>query len=130
MALSNVEGNRGAFHESRARNYRRRAGLLLERDGELDAAAILLYESAKQCINAVANRKGENPRPTGAKVRFLRHMAERESSATDLPTLWRAADRLHIHADQGQLSTTAFMEAWGSAQLFIDQMLQIYARDQ
>ena len=61
-----------------ARNYRSRAQILLERDSDLDSAGALLYESAKQCINAVANQQGENPGPTRAKMRFLRDLVEQD----------------------------------------------------
>ena len=57
-----------------ARNYRSQAQMLLDRDSDLDSAGALLYESAKQCINAVAIQRGENPGPTRAKIRFLRYL--------------------------------------------------------
>ena len=43
---------------------------LLERDADLDSAGALLYESAKQCINAVANQEGINPRPHRRQTAF------------------------------------------------------------
>ena len=63
---------RAVRHEARARNYRQQAELLLQRDSDTDCAAALLYEAAKQCINAVANQRGENPGTTGGKVKVVR----------------------------------------------------------
>ena len=37
-----------------------------------------MYESAKQCINAVANLRGDNPAAMGAKLSALRAVSERE----------------------------------------------------
>ena len=97
-----------------------------ERDRDDDSAGILLYESAKQCINALANQRGNDPTSTGAKVRFLRGIAEREPSSLNLMGNWRFATLLHIHADRGHLTDGEFTQAWGRAQTFIDQMLLIY----
>ena len=54
VSLNSPERQRSVFHEVRARNYRRQAELLLQ-GTDLDSAGVLLYESAKQCVNAVAN---------------------------------------------------------------------------
>ena len=101
--------------------------MLFERDGDMDSAGALLYESAKQCLNAVANQRGSNPGPTGAKRRFLLGIAEQEVRTTDLMESWQAAAELHIHADRGHLTPTRFIDVWSVAQTFIDQMLLIYA---
>ena len=127
MSLNNPGGQRASRHEARARNYRRQAQLLLERDFDLDSAGALLYESAKQCINAVANQAGVNPGSTGAKHRFLHIVAERGTAPSDLMRNWYAAGKLHIHADRGHLDPSDFMENWRAAQTFINQMLLIYA---
>ncbi len=127
MSLNNPGRARAAFHEARARNYRRQAEFLQERDGDNDSAGILLYESAKQCINALANQRGSNPTSTGAKVRFLRSVAEREPRSLNLMGNWRSVNLLHVHADRGFLTNNQFMDAWTDAQTFIDQMLLIYA---
>ena len=42
---------------------------------------------------------------------------------------WQRADRLHIHADRGNLNATEYDEAWEQAQAFIESILTIYARD-
>ena len=120
---------RAIRHEARARNYRRQADLLLERDHDADCAGALLYESAKQCINAVANQRGRNPGTTGGKVNVVRELAREEPSGTSLMQNWQRTDRLHIHADRGNLTATEYAEAWEQAQSFIDAMLTIYARN-
>ena len=120
---------RAVRHESRAHNYRRQANLLLERDNDADCAGALLYESAKQCINAVANQRGRNPGTTGGKVNVVRELAREETSGTSLMQNWQRTDRLHIHADRGTLNATEYAEAWEQAQTFIETMLTIYHRN-
>ncbi|MCY4560426.1 MAG: hypothetical protein OXF79_29505 [Chloroflexi bacterium] len=120
---------RAIRHEARARNYRRQAGLLLQRDSDADCAAALLYESAKQCINAVANQRDQNPGTTGGKVSALREITTEVPNGPTLMQNWQRADRLHIHADRGNLNPAEFAEAWEQAQAFIDTMLNIYQRD-
>ena len=119
-----------ARHVVRSRNYRRRAEMLLERDDDLDCAGALIYESAKQCLNAVANQHGLNPARTGNKERFLMRIAQQDDAAQGLVQLWKLADQLHIYSDREHLSRAAFMEAWAGSLLFIDQMLTIYAVNQ
>ena len=115
------------FFEARARNYSRQAALLLQRDSDRDSAAALLYEAAKQYVNAVANRLGDNPATVGAKLRSLREVAEFNIAPQDLVENWQAAVRLHIHADRGHLTQIQFDESWEKAQLFTRQMLQVYS---
>ena len=117
-----------AKHWDLARDYRRLAQLMLELEDSPIAAGALLYEAAKQCINAVANRQGINPATTGAKRRFLFGLAERGASAPNLLLNWRYADALHVNADRGHLSESNYSDAWSGTQAFIDQMLEIYAR--
>ena len=62
---------RAERHRERAVSYRADADLLLVRYGKPDSAGALLYEAAKQCINALANQAGQNPGSTGAKKSFL-----------------------------------------------------------
>ena len=112
-----------------ARNYRDRAELLRERYSDSNSAGALLYESAKQCINAVANQRGENPATTGAKIRALQSVADEERERIpNLMANWRAAVGLHIHADRLHLSDEEFREFWNYAHVFIGDMLDIYAR--
>ena len=119
---------KAAWHYARALSYRRDARRLLEQDRNQHSAGALLYEAAKQCINALANRQGVNPGSTGAKLRFLTDLAAGESSPPTLRQDWEAAMQLHIHADQGYLDDGKFSEAWEMAQAFIDGMLLLYGR--
>ena len=118
---------KAARHAAQAREYRRLAQVLREQAAAPEAAGILLYEAAKQCINALANQQGDDPRATAAKVYFLRHWITGDTGLTDPVENWRAADRLHINADRLHLAPPEFNSAWEKAQTFIDQMLAIYA---
>ena len=120
---------RAARHEARARNYRRQAELLLNRDNDSDCAGALLYEAAKQCINAIANQLGENPGTVGGKVNALRRIAAREPDDQDLLRNWQSADKLHVHADRGNLDDAGLSVHWAQTQAFIDSMLTIYYRN-
>ena len=112
---------------TRATSYREDAVLMLERYNKPYSAAALLYESAKQCINAVANLRGQNPGAVGAKRAFLRNLANRAvASRLNLERGWAAVTRLHIHADRGHLTEDIFQDSWITAQTFIDDMLTIY----
>lgn len=117
---------RATKHEARARNYRRQAELLLQRDSDTDCAGILLYEAAKQCINAVANQRGQNPGTTGGKVNIVREVVTEVPNDHDLIRYWQGADKLHIHADRGHLSAGEYDESWQHAQAFIGAMLTVY----
>ena len=119
---------RAIRHEARAQNYRRKADLLLNRDADTDCAAALIYESAKQYINAVANQRGSNPGTTSGKVNVVRELASIDHSS-DLMENWQSADKLHIYADRGHLTTAEFNGYWNDAQAFIDSMLDIYNRN-
>ena len=120
---------RAIRHQARARNYRRQAILMLERDSDVDCAGALLYESAKQCINAIANRRGANPGAIGGKVSVLREVAASEADGAALLENWQHADKLHVHADRGHLSQDEFDRSWQQAQAFINAMLAIYNRN-
>ena len=126
---SNRYRQRAFRHEARAHNYRRQADLLLQRDADFDCAGALLYEAAKQCINAVANQRGENPGTTGGKVNALRGIAASERDSQGLMRNWQSADKLHIHADRGNLNASEYADAWEQTQAFIESMLTIYARE-
>ena len=109
-----------------AREYLRLARLLREREGSNNAAGAMLYESAKQCINAVANQRGQDPGPTAAKYYFLVSLEEEDISRATLTNRWHAAIDLHINADRLNLSDSQLEDAWHEAQLFVERMLQIY----
>ena len=119
---------RAERHRASAVSYLEDANLLLAQYDKPDSAGALLYESAKQCINAIANRNGENPGATGAKKRYLERIASQPIGGRfALERGWEAAMRLHVHADRGHLTAERFQEAWLLAQSFIDDMLDIYA---
>ena len=119
---------RAEFHSARARSYREDANLMMERYDKPDSAAALIYESAKQCVNAVANLNGQNPGAVGAKRAYLISLANRPpGNRFDLRRGWDAATHLHIHADRGHLTDEDFHDTWPVAQTFIDDMLAIYA---
>ena len=127
MASDNPYRRRAERHEGRARNYLQKAEMLLYQYDDPDSAGALMYEAAKQCVNAVANQRGSNPGTIGGKMHALRSL---QSERTDYPNLakrWRYADKLHIHADRGLLTASQYMEAWDGARAFIDDMLAIYA---
>ena len=109
-----------------ARLYREDAGLILERNRPHSAGA-LIYESAKQCVNAVANQEGQNPGYTRAKTQYVRDIAGRPiANEYGLEWGWRAASRLHIHADRGHLNEEDFHRNWFVTQAFIGNMLIMF----
>ena len=118
---------RAARHELRAQNYLQKAEMLLTEYSDPDSASALMYEAAKQCINAVANQCGANPATTGGKVNALRALVGEQPGPTDLMGDWEHASRLHIHADRGILTDAEYAAAWEGPSAFIDDMLTIYA---
>ena len=127
MTVSNRHRQRAARHVAKARHYQRQARLLLERDQDRDCAAIVLYEAAKQCINALANQQGRNPGSTGGKERFLYRIAEQDDAPPNLIVRWNYAGQLHIYADREHLSPSDYMEAWARSESFIEDLLELYA---
>lgn len=110
-----------------ATSYLNDADLLLTQYNKPDSAGALLYEAAKQCINAVANLNGQNPGATGAKKRCLESTATQPpGNRFNLEQGWQAASLLHIHADRGHLTAQAFQRARLLAQTFVADMLVIY----
>ena len=108
-------------------NYRADANLMLERNRPYSAGA-LLYESAKQCVNALANQQGQNPGYTRAKTQYVRNIEGLYShTRSDMVDGWQAATRLHIHADRGHLDEEDFHQNWRITQTFIADMLAIFA---
>ena len=119
---------RAERHRERAVSYRADADLLLGQYGKPDSAGALLYEAAKQCINALANQAGQNPGSTGAKKSFLSGLASQPPvSSLDLEYGWTAASQLHIHTDRGHLEADEFRDAWVKAPAFVVDMLLLYA---
>ena len=110
--------------------YRADANLLLER-GSLHSAGTLLYESAKQCPNAVANKRGHNPVYTREKMRYLGDIVDQyPDNQSILQYGWQAALKLHIHADRGNLVNDDFHSNWSLAQTFIENMVEIYEEEE
>ena len=127
MASVSPAQQRAERHVSRARNYLQKAEMLLNEYNDPHSAGVLMYEAAKQCINAVANQRGANPGTTGGKVNALRSLVREQPDHTDLMGDWGNANMLHIHADRGLLTDDEYAEAWDGARSFIDDMLSIYA---
>ena len=124
----NRSRQRAERHHARAISFRDDAELLLGQYDKPDSAGALLYESAKQCINALANLAGRNPGATGAKTAFLENVARQHPGYQNaLAAGWLAASRLHIHADRGNLDDAQFRDSWAEAQTFIANLLSIYA---
>ena len=120
---------KATWHLSMADVYRADATMLLERDSQ-HSAGTLLYESAKQCLNAVANRRGRDPLYTRHKMEQLRVIGMLYPDVQpDLENGWRAAMALHIHADQGNLTEVEYQESWDRSQLFITIMMEIYEEE-
>ena len=126
MASDNPYRRRAERHEARARNYLQKAEMLLNEYDDSDSAGALMYEAAKQCVNAVANQRGSNPGTTGGKVNALRSIDADYPNYPDLFWRWRHADNLHIQSDREILSDEEFMISWNWARSFIDDMLTIY----
>ncbi len=127
MVIPDSQGTEKAVrHETLAREYRRLAEMIRERESSDGAAGELLYGAAKQCINAVANLQGLNPVSTMSKGRFVDNLAGGETPPNLRPN-WLSAIRLHVHSDQVNLTPEDFEEAWQVTQTFIDRMLHIYA---
>lgn len=121
---------RAEWHLSMVGVYRTDAVLLSER-GSPHSAGTLLYESAKQCLNAVANKQGHNPVHTREKMRYLGVIVDQyPDSQSILEDGWRPAMRLHLHADRGNLTDDAFESNWLDAQTFIDDMLELYEEEE
>ena len=68
------------------------------------AGGALLYEAAKQCVNAVANLNGRDPQANHEKMAALRVIANTHPAYPHLIRGSRTAWDLHIHADQGNLA--------------------------
>ena len=127
MASDNPYRRRAERHQARARNYLQKAEMLLNEYDDPDSSGALMYEAAKQCINAIANLRGVNPGSTVGKVSELRSFVEEQPGPTDLMRDWGHANKLHIHADRELLTDDEYAAAWEGARSFIDDMLAIYA---
>ena len=123
-----------------ARHYRRAGefyelaqGFLARASGDAGAADILvaaggalLYEAAKQCVNAVANLNGRDPQANHEKMAALRAIANTHPAYPNLIKGSRTAWDLHIHADQGNLALPDLASALEQTRQFIIDMRSIY----
>ncbi|MYC33399.1 MAG: hypothetical protein F4X64_09510 [Chloroflexi bacterium] len=122
------------WHYQRADAYRELAEGMLERSRTAtehaavlaDAAGALLYEAAKQCVNAVANLRGNDPQDNHAKIAVVRAIIAEGFTSYDLRGGARAAWELHIHADQGGLLPDRFADRFAMAADFVYEMQAIY----
>ena len=125
---------KAARHYRRAGEYYELAqGFLARASGDAGAADILaaaggalLYEAAKQCVNAVANLNGRDPQANHEKMAALRAIANAHPAYPNLIKGSRTAWDLHIHADQGNLVLPDLASALEQTRQFIIDMRSIY----
>ena len=135
MTLQSEPGPaKAARHYRRAGEYYELAQDFLARaSGDAGAADILvaaggalLYEAAKQCVNAVANLNGRDPQGNHEKMAALRAIANAHPAYTRLIRDSGQSWALHIHADQGDLLPDELATALERAARFIADMRSIY----
>ena len=123
------------LHHRRARQFRDLAQVILEASpitGEytdilVDTAGALMYEAAKQWVNAVANLRGHDPQTNQEKLAELRDIeAGHANDGSKLIYGARAAWHLHVNADQSQLMRREFDLYFSATVLFADEMSAIY----
>ena len=125
---------KAARHYRRAGEYYELAqGFLTRASGDAEAADILvaaggalLYEAAKQCVNAVANLTGRDPQANHEKMAALRVIANAHPTYPNLIGDSRMAWELHIHADQEHLTPRELTAYSESTRRFIMDMRSIY----
>ena len=86
----------------------------------------LLYEAAKQCVNAVANLRGQDPKGNREKLAAIDSIVADQHTQLDLVRGARAAWYLHVHADQFDLTPERFQRNLTVATAFVEEMLAIY----
>ena len=125
------------LHYQRAEAYRGLARELLEQSSRAlatrsailtDSAGALIYEAAKQSVNAVANLRGRDPQDNHAKLAEIRSIIADSLTSLDLRDGADSAWQLHIHADQGNLTPASFSEHFANAADFVDEMQAIFRR--
>ena len=127
MSLNRPGRQPAEWHRAEAANYLLQANLLLDRRAHRNSAGALLYEAAKQCINAVASQQGVNPASTRAKIRQVHDLVESGRAEPYLLDNWQGATYLHVNADRGHLTDLGFNTYWEMAHTFVERMLSIYA---
>ena len=98
----------------------------LDADIRLASAGALLYEAAKQSVNAVANLNGRNPQTNQEKRAELRTIADTHTTYRYLARDARSAWDLHIHADQAHLTPDELASAMERTRRFIADLQNIY----
>ena len=98
----------------------------LDADIRLASAGALLYEAAKQSVNAVANLNGCDPQANHKKMAALRTIANAHPKYSDLLDDSRKAWQLHIHADQAHLTPDELDYTLQRTIQFIADMQSIY----
>ena len=125
---------KAALHFRRAGEYQELAQDILARvSGDPDpgdtlaaTAGALLYEAAKQCVNAVANLNGRDLRANHEKMAELLLIFNAHPNYPKLIDGATSAWLLHIHADQANLTRDEFRTALESTGRFIADMRAIY----
>ena len=125
---------KAAHHYRRAGEYQTLAQNLLDgvavntQNAEIltAAAGALLYEAAKQCVNAVANLNGRDPQANHEKMAALRAIADAHPNYPNLIDDSRAAWHLHIHADQFNLPPDRLASAQERTTRFVSDLQSIY----
>lgn len=127
--------DKARWHYQRADEYRELARELLEQSSRARAlraevlaasAGALLYEAAKQCVNAVANLRGRDPQDNRAKLDEISAIIAQGLTPFNVRGGTRTAWDLHIHADQGNLSPEDFRERFTATTEFVNEMQAIY----
>ena len=135
MTLSREPGrDKARWHYDRADTYQQLADELMEQSRTVparaeilvDTAGAVLYEAAKQAVNAVANLRGRDPQDNHAKILEIRSIMADGLTPLDLLRQAHAAWQLHIHADQGNLTPASFSEHFANATAFVEEMQAIY----
>ena len=118
---------RAGEYQALARNLRASAAGNIGNAEILPAAGgALLYEAAKQCVNAVANLYGRDPQANHEKMAALRIVANAHPHYPHLVRDAREAWQLHIHADQGHLTQREYAFAVACTGRFVGDMRAIY----
>ena len=121
------------LHYRSARQYRELAQIVMststnavESDILAAGAGALLYECAKQCVDAVANLHGRDPKGNHEKMDEIYRVMADHPAYPDLLIGSTAAWYLHIHADQFDLPREEFDRNFAATTSFITEMLAIY----
>lgn len=121
------------LHYRSARQYRELSQIVMattsdmvERNILAAGAGALLYEAAKQLVNAVANLHGQDPKGNREKLSEIHNIVAGQHTEFDLLDGATAAWRLHIHADQFNLTPDVFNRNLTTANEFIAEMQAIY----